>query len=120
MVQTYDRMQEAFPGETIPADVVIEGDDVQARRDRKAIADLAALRGQALASGRSRRAVNVDVNGRKSPWSPADRGRGHERRAMAALATLRDDVMPATARPSSRERTRRDRRTAGTQDFNDR
>ena len=59
VVQTYDRMQEAFPGTALPANVVVKAADVNAPAVRAAIDR---LEQQALASGRMHEPITVDVN----------------------------------------------------------
>ena len=59
VVQTYNRMQEAFPGTALPANVVVKAPDVNAPAVREAIAQ---LEQQALATGRMHEPITVDVN----------------------------------------------------------
>ena len=47
VMQTYDRIQEAFPGNTIPAVVAVEADNVRSGEMQAAIAD---MRREAVAS----------------------------------------------------------------------
>ncbi|MEA2127181.1 MAG: heme transporter, partial [Solirubrobacteraceae bacterium] len=59
VMQTFDRIQAAFPGGPLPAVVAIQADDVTAPAVRTAIAK---LRGDALASGQIRQPVQIDVS----------------------------------------------------------
>ena len=59
VVQTYERMQQAFPGTALPASVVVKAPDVNAPAVRKAIAR---LEQRALATGHMHRPITVDVN----------------------------------------------------------
>ena len=68
IMQTYDRMQAAFPGETFSADVVLQGEEPRrragARRRRRSCARSRASR----ISSRSRSRSTCSPDGR-SPWS---------------------------------------------------
>jgi RND superfamily putative drug exporter len=95
VVQTFNRLQEAFPGSEIPATVVVKATDVNAPEVRAAIG---ALGEQALASGRMHEPITVDVNDAGTVASvaiPVD-GNGTDDASNAALAVLRDDVVPQT------------------------
>ena len=59
VVKTYNRMQNAFPGSGLPANVVVKAADVNAPAVRDAIGR---LKQQALASGRVHEPITVDVN----------------------------------------------------------
>lgn len=95
LVQTYDRMQEAFPGTALPANVVVKAADVNAPVVRGAIDR---LEQQALASGRMQEPITVDV----SPDATVANvtipiaGTGTDDASVAALATLREDIVPTT------------------------
>src|SRR5881392_1024399 len=56
VVKTYDRMQQEFPGNALPANVVIKASDVKAPAVRTAIAG---LRRRALASGQIEKPITV-------------------------------------------------------------
>ena len=58
-VQTYERMQQAFPGSALPANVVVKAPDVKAPEMQAAIQR---LRQQALATGRMHEPITVEVN----------------------------------------------------------
>src|SRR5207249_4663275 len=60
IVKTYDRMQQAFPGKALPANVVVKAPDVNAPAVRQAINR---LERRALASGRAREPITIDKNG---------------------------------------------------------
>jgi RND superfamily putative drug exporter len=59
VIKTYKRMQQAFPGKALPADVVVKAPDVNAPATRAAITQ---LERRALASGRMYRPITVVVN----------------------------------------------------------
>ena len=94
-VQTYNRIQEAFPGSEIPADVVVQVADVSAPAVQEAIGQ---LEWRALASGQMHEPITVDVNGAGTVANiaiPVD-GKGTDAASEAALATLREDIVPVT------------------------
>jgi uncharacterized membrane protein YdfJ with MMPL/SSD domain len=89
-----DRIQSAFPGGATPALVAIQADtDAPATR-----AAIASLREQALASGRMRGPVEIDVNADHTVARVAIplAGKGTDATSLAALDTLRNEVLPAT------------------------
>jgi uncharacterized membrane protein YdfJ with MMPL/SSD domain len=94
-IQTYNRMQAAFPGEALPANVVLEAPDVNAPAVQAAIQK---LRERALASGRMHDPITVDVNEGATVANitvPID-GKGTDKVSDASLAALRDDIVPQT------------------------
>src|SRR5215218_5524352 len=95
VIQVYDHMQEAFPGRAIPANVVVKAPDINAPAVQAAIAD---LQKRALASDRLQGPITVDVNDAGTVANiaiPID-GNGSNAASNASLASLRDDVVPAT------------------------
>ena len=95
VVQTYNRMQQAFPGTALPASVVVKAPDVNApdgarRRSTQ-------LEQRALASGRMHEPITVDVNEDATVANisvPID-GKGTDAASNASLAALRDEIVPA-------------------------
>ncbi|WP_347056880.1 MMPL family transporter [Blastococcus sp. HT6-30] len=96
VMQTYERITEAFPGGPSPARVVIEAPDVTTPAVQAAIAD---LRGRALASGQMNDPITVETNeaGTVAVVGVPLVGDGEEQVSRDALATLTDDILPATA-----------------------
>jgi len=95
VVQAYERMQEAFPGSALPANVVVEAPNVNAAPVREAIDR---LEKRALASGRMHEPITVAVNGDATVASisvPID-GEVADGEAIAALAVLREEIVPET------------------------
>ncbi len=95
VVKTYNRMQKAFPGSGLPANVVVKANDVNASATRQAIAE---LKRQALASGRMHEPIAVSVNEAGTVASitvPID-GSGTDDASQAALAELREQIVPVT------------------------
>ncbi|SFK91528.1 MMPL family transporter [Geodermatophilus ruber] len=95
VIQTYERIAEAFPGGADPAEVVIEAADVTAPDVQAAIAD---LRTAALATGQMNEPISVATNeaGTVAVVSVPLVGDGEEQASRDALAALADDVVPAT------------------------
>jgi uncharacterized membrane protein YdfJ with MMPL/SSD domain len=94
-VQTYDRMQNAFPGEALPANVVVKAPDVNAPTVQAAIRR---LEQRALASGRMYEPITVDVNdaGTVVDITVPIKGNGTDAESNASLAALRDEIVPTT------------------------
>ncbi|MDP5183768.1 MMPL family transporter [Blastococcus sp. BMG 814] len=95
VIQTYNRITEAFPGGPSPAEVVIEAPDVAAPQVQGAIAE---LRERALASGQMNEPIAVEANeaGTVAVVSVPLVGDGEEEASRDALATLADELVPAT------------------------
>jgi uncharacterized membrane protein YdfJ with MMPL/SSD domain len=94
-VQTYKRMQAAFPGTALPANVVVKAPDVNAPAAQAAIQE---LEERALASGRMYQPIIVDVNQDATVANitvPIE-GTGTDAASDASLAALRDDIVPET------------------------
>ncbi len=95
VVKTYNRMQAAFPGTALPANVVVEAPNVNAPEVREAIER---LEQRALASGRMQEPITVAVNGDATVANitvPID-GTGTDDESIAALAVLREQIVPET------------------------
>jgi RND superfamily putative drug exporter len=95
VVKTYNRMQQAFPGTALPANVVVKADNVNAPAVRAAIAR---LKSKALATGRVERPITVKTN-REATVANITLpilGNGIDRASRTSLAALRDSVVPQT------------------------
>jgi RND superfamily putative drug exporter len=94
-VETYNRMQQAFPGTALPAYVVVKAPNVNAPVMREAIGR---LQEQALASGRMYEPITVDVNGNATVArvTVPIAGTGTDAASHAALAALREEIVPGT------------------------
>src|ERR671927_698921 len=93
-VDTLNRIQDSFPGGAIPALVAVKG-DVDSTAVRNAIDE---LRVKALSSPQMHGPVEVDVDADHTVARvaiPLD-GNGVDGTSNAALATLRNDFLPAT------------------------
>ncbi len=118
VMRTYDRMQAAFPGGQIPADVVVRADDVRSPQVTAALAD---LERRALASGKFEGPVDtaISADGRvASVHIPMD-GDGTDAASGRALALLRGDLIPRTIGQVDGAETYVTGMAAGTKDFND-
>jgi uncharacterized membrane protein YdfJ with MMPL/SSD domain len=94
VVQTYNRLQDAFPGEQQPASVVVKARSVDDPRVSDAIDD---LREQAVASGAVHEPVTVEVN-RERTVARIDlpiAGSGSDDTSYEAVSTLRE-IVPDT------------------------
>jgi uncharacterized membrane protein YdfJ with MMPL/SSD domain len=95
VVQVFDRLQKAFPGEADPALVVVKAPSVDAPEVQSQID---ALRARALATGRVREPITVNVNPARTVAQielPIE-GSGSDSVSNAAVSKLREDVVPGT------------------------
>ena len=118
VMQTYDKMQAAFPGGQIPADVVIKADDVTSPEAKAAIAK---LEQDAIATGELNAPASIEVNPDKTVAvvSLGVNGTGTDAASERSLAVLRDDVVPSTVGKLPGAETAVTGFTAGSKDFND-
>jgi len=95
VMKTYSRLQAAFPGTEIPADVVIKATNVDSTEITQAIGE---LERRAIATGLMQEPIIVDVNAARTVANVAIPivGRGNDGPSNAALAALRDEIVPAT------------------------
>ncbi|HSE80912.1 MAG TPA: MMPL family transporter [Gaiellaceae bacterium] len=117
-VQTYNRIQAAFPGSEIPAEVVVRADDVNSPVVQEAIGQ---LEWRALSSGQMHQPITVEVNEGGTVATvaiPVD-GKGTDAASEAALATLRDDIVPTTVGGLPNAEVGVTGMTAQSKDFND-
>jgi uncharacterized membrane protein YdfJ with MMPL/SSD domain len=95
VVKTYNRMQQAFPGTALPANVVVKAEDVNAPAVRDAIQR---LEQRALASGRMHEPITVAVADDATVANvtiPVE-GNGTDKESIAALEELREEIVPET------------------------
>jgi RND superfamily putative drug exporter len=94
-MEPFTRIADTFPGAPAPAVVAIKAADVTTPAVRNAVAELKA---KALASGLMNAPIHIDTN----PDSTVTKveiplaGRGMDKASTAALATLRNDLLPQT------------------------
>lgn len=118
IVATYDRVNEAFPGGSDPAEVVVKADDINSPEVKSAIAD---FRTQAVESGASRGPVDVKVHDAQNVafvYVPLVGGSDLDK-AEKSLETIRDEVRPATLGKVDGLEAPVTGQVAGSKDFND-
>src|SRR5438067_2438661 len=95
VVKTYDRMQQAFPGKALPANVVVKAPNVNGPAMRSAIAE---LEQRALASGQVHKPITIDTNRAATiaNITVPIAGSGTDASSRASLAVLRDAIVPET------------------------
>jgi len=95
IIKTYDRMQQAFPGTALPANIVVKAQNVNTPAVRNAIAQ---LERRARESGQMGEPITLDVN--KSATvaniTVPIAGTGTDPASNTALAELRNEIVPAT------------------------
>jgi len=95
VIKTYERMQQAFPGSALPANVVVKAPSLHTPAMRAAIAQ---LERRALASGRAFEPIILDVNkqGTVANITVPIAGNGTDAASNAAFHLLRDTIVPET------------------------
>ncbi len=95
VIRTYDRMQQAFPGTGLPANVVVKAASVRTPAMEAAITE---LEQRALASGRAFEPITVAVNakGTVANITVPIAGNGTDAASNAAFRMLRETVVPET------------------------
>jgi uncharacterized membrane protein YdfJ with MMPL/SSD domain len=118
IVRTYEAIQKDFPGAQTPAVVVVHAKDVTAPEVQHGIA---ALKRQALASGRIKTPIETKVNPSKTVETVSLPlvGNGDNQRSVDALLMLRKTIVPATIGAVPGVSSPITGETAGTHDFND-
>ena len=117
VIQTYNAIQEEFPGNQIPAEVVIERGDATKAEVRAAIGELEA----AVADNELYEPpVTVDrsPNGEVVVVDVPIAGDGTDETSYAALTKLRQEIIPATLGGLSGAEANVTGFTAGSEDFN--
>jgi RND superfamily putative drug exporter len=94
IMQSYHRIQAAFPGGPQPAQVVVQANDITAPAVRGAIADFTR---EAVRSGAANRPIQVTTHANANVTEIAvPLAGGTDASSTRALRTLRDQVVPAT------------------------
>jgi len=116
-VEPFVRLAAAFPGTPDPAVVAIEADDVTTPELRRAVTE---LEQKALATGEMNRPIEVETNraGTVTRVEIPFVGNGTDDASNHALATLRDDLLPATLGEVDGVEYAVTGQTANSQDFN--
>jgi RND superfamily putative drug exporter len=117
IMKVYDKMQAAFPGGEIPAEVVIKAKDVTSPKITAAVKQ---LKRDAIATGQVKEPVDVTVSADKTVMqiSLPILGTGTDKASNDALATLRGEVVPKFA-DAAGTKAYVTGMTAGSKDFND-
>ncbi|WP_329206230.1 MMPL family transporter [Streptomyces sp. NBC_00683] len=118
IVQTYDRLNEAFPGGADPARVVVKAEDISAAPVREALAE---FRRQAVASGASKGPVDMVTHDAENIAiiSVPLVGGSDQEKAEKSLDLLRDHVRPDTLLKAEGVEAPITGQVAGSKDFND-
>jgi uncharacterized membrane protein YdfJ with MMPL/SSD domain len=117
IVQTYKAVIAAFPGAPTPADVVVQAPDV---RSARVAGQIQRMERRAVATGQMYAPMQMTVSRDNTvalihvPIA----GNGDDRTSLAALSTLRTDVLPSTLGRLGNVRYAVAGETAGTHDFN--
>jgi uncharacterized membrane protein YdfJ with MMPL/SSD domain len=116
IVKTYHTMQNAFPGASTPATVVVEAQSVRTPRVQAAIAE---LKRDALATGLMKTPIRTTINtsGTVETVDIPIIGDGQDSAAVHALHVLRSDVVPTTVGKLSGVQSPVTGETAGDVDF---
>jgi uncharacterized membrane protein YdfJ with MMPL/SSD domain len=95
VIKTYNRIQHAFGGNPVPAQVVVSAENVEAPSVASAIAN---LKREALASGQMHQPITVDINPQHTLARIAIpvAGDGTNKASQNALRTLRGSIVPRT------------------------
>jgi RND superfamily putative drug exporter len=117
IIQTYERIQQAFPGSQTPAVVVVRAPNVTTPQIQKAYA---LFRRRAVATGQFFSPFTVTVNPDRTVARIdfAIAGNGTDAKSTAALHTLRDKLIPPIAGTLPEVDVAVTGTTAGTYDFN--
>jgi uncharacterized membrane protein YdfJ with MMPL/SSD domain len=118
VIQTYDRLQAAFPGGAVPATTVIKAKDVTTPEAQDAIQQ---LHDQALATGQLSEPSGVEVSPDKTVAVVAlsVKGSGTDAASERSLEVLRSEVVPATVGKVAGAEVAVTGLTAGSKDFID-
>ncbi|KQX63304.1 MULTISPECIES: MMPL family transporter [unclassified Streptomyces] len=118
IVQTYNRVNDAFPGGSEPAEVIVKADDINAAEVKSALAD---FKEQAVSSGASRGPVEIKLHDAQNiayVYVPLVGGSDLDK-AGSSLDKLRDEVRPATLGKVDGLQAPITGQVAGSKDFND-
>ena len=118
VMKTYDRIQAAFPGGAVPAQIVIKADDVTTPEVK---ASLQELHDEAIATGKLSEPSGLDISPDKTVaiMSLAVDGNGTDTASNGSVEVLRDEVVPATVGKLDGADVAVTGLTAGSKDFLD-
>ncbi|MFI5686611.1 MMPL family transporter [Streptomyces sp. NPDC051636] len=118
IVQTYNRVNDAFPGGSEPAEVIVKAKDINAPEVKDALAQ---FKDRAIGSGASRGPVEIKLHDAQNVafvYVPLVGGSDQDK-AGANLEKLRDEVRPATLGKVDGVEAPITGQVAGNHDFND-
>ncbi|MET8167747.1 MMPL family transporter [Streptomyces sp. NPDC005329] len=118
IVQTYNRVNDAFPGGSEPAEMIVKADDINAAEVKTALAQ---FKERAVSSGASRGPVEIKLHDAQNiayVYVPLVGGSDLDK-AGASLDKLRDEVRPATLGKIDGLQAPITGQVAGSKDFND-
>jgi uncharacterized membrane protein YdfJ with MMPL/SSD domain len=118
IVQTYNRVNDAFPGGSEPAEVIVKAADINAAEVKTALEQ---FKEQAVSSGASLGPVEIKLHDAQNVayvYVPLVGGSDLDK-AGASLDKLRDEVRPATLGKVDGLQAPITGQVAGSQDFND-
>uniref|UniRef100_A0AAU1ZTS9 MMPL family transporter n=1 Tax=Streptomyces sp. NBC_00093 TaxID=2975649 RepID=A0AAU1ZTS9_9ACTN len=118
IVGTYNRVNDAFPGGSDPAEVIVKAKDINAADVKSALAD---FRERAISSGASRGPVDIKLHDAENiafVYVPLVGGSDLDK-AGESLDKLRDEVRPATLGKVDGVQAPITGQVAGSKDFND-
>ncbi|WP_371663311.1 MMPL family transporter [Streptomyces sp. NBC_00280] len=118
IVGTYNRVNDAFPGGSEPAEVIVKARDINAADVQSALAD---FRARAVSSGASRGPVDIKLHDAENiafVYVPLVGGSDLDK-AGESLDKLRDEVRPATLGKVDGVQAPITGQVAGSKDFND-
>ncbi|MDX2679809.1 MMPL family transporter [Streptomyces sp. NY05-11A] len=118
IVQTYNRVNDAFPGGSEPAEVIVKAADINAAEVKTALEQ---FKEQAVSSGASLGPVEIKLHDAQNVayvYVPLVGGSDLDK-AGASLDKLRDEVRPATLGKVEGLQAPITGQVAGSQDFND-
>ncbi|MFJ1809361.1 MULTISPECIES: MMPL family transporter [unclassified Streptomyces] len=118
IVQTYNRVNDAFPGGSEPAEVIVKAADINSTEVKTALAE---FKERAVASGASRGPVEIKLHDAQNiayVYVPLVGGSDLDK-AGASLDKLRDEVRPATLGKVDGVQAPITGQVAGSKDFND-
>jgi uncharacterized membrane protein YdfJ with MMPL/SSD domain len=118
VVQTYNKIQAAFPGESIPANVVVEAADVTSGATAAAIEELQATAAEQPELFEPGASVEVNPDGTVANVAIPVAGDGTDATSNEALDVLRGEVVPATVGAVAGTDVAVTGMTAETADFN--
>jgi uncharacterized membrane protein YdfJ with MMPL/SSD domain len=118
VMNTYNRLQKAFPGTEISADVVVKAPNVNSVETKEAIGQ---LEWRAMATDLLHQPIIVDVNrdATVANISVPISGNGSDKKSEEALAVLRSDIVPPTVGSIANSEVGVTGFTAESTDYND-